>query len=275
MSATADVPSRDAEPGVIEENLGALGGAFLDLIDGARGLYSVFVRTLYYVVRGRREKGATLLQMYEVGNKSLFFLTVVMGFLGMILVYQAGIQAKRVVPDLTLLGATYLEILIRALAPDIGALMLATRVGAGIAAEIGSMVVTEQVDALRMCAADPIDFLIKPRFFASIVMTTVLVIWGALVAYVAGMATAYSFFDVAPRTFVNFSMADAGDLTVGLTKCVAYGASIPVVSGYCGLSTFGGSEGVGWATTRAVVNSSLAVIILNFFISGAGILLFP
>jgi phospholipid/cholesterol/gamma-HCH transport system permease protein len=198
-----------------------------------------------------------------------------MGFIGMILVYQAGVQAKRVIPDLTLLGATYLELLIRDLAASIGALMLATRVGAGIAAEIGSMVVTEQTDALRMCAADPIDYLIKPRFFASIVMTTALIIWSAAVAFTSGMLTAYSFFEVAPRTFCNLSLIDKGDLIVGLSKCVAYGAAIPIVSGYCGLSTFGGSEGVGWATTRAVVNSSLAVIILNFFISGAGIFLFP
>jgi phospholipid/cholesterol/gamma-HCH transport system permease protein len=153
-------------------------------------------------------------------------------------------------------------------------MMLATRVGAGIAAELGSMVVTEQVDALRMCAADPIDYLIVPRFKASIIMTTVLVILAAGVAYTTGMMTGYVFFEINPRTFVNLSMVDAGDLTIGLAKCVAYGAAIPVVSGYCGLSTFGGSEGVGWATTRAVVNSSLTVIIMNFFISGAGYLIF-
>lgn len=255
--------------------VGELGATALDLFEGARGMYSVLVRTLYYAVYGRKEPGALAHYMYEIGNKSLFFITVVMGFIGMILVYQAGVQAKRVIPDLTLLGATYLELLIRDLAASIGALMLATRVGAGIAAEIGSMVVTEQTDALRMCAADPIDFLIKPRFFASVVMTTVLIIWSAAVAFTAGMATAYSFFDVAPRTFCNMSLIDKGDLIIGLSKCVAYGAAIPIVSGYCGLSTFGGSEGVGWATTRAVVNSSLAVIILNFFISGAGVFLFP
>src|SRR6185436_1879925 len=222
-----------------------------------------------------REKGAVVERMYEIGNRSVFFLTVVMGFIGMIMVYQAGLQTKRVIPDLTMLGATYLELLIRDLAASIGALMLATRVGAGIAAEIGSMVVTEQVDALRMCAADPIDYLIKPRFIASILMTTCLIIWSAAVAFVAGMVTAYAMFDLSPHTFMNVSLVDAGDLTVGLTKCVAYGAAIPIVSGHSGLSTFGGSEGVGWATTRAVVNSSLAVIMLNMFISAAGFLVFP
>src|SRR5439155_6091138 len=138
-------------------------------------------------------------------------------------VYQTGIQAQRVVPDLTMLGAMYTELLVRDLAASITALMLATRVGAGIAAEIGSMVVTEQVDALRMCAADPIDFLIKPRFLASIVMTTALGIWSAMVAIVTGMLTAYLMFDLRPQTFFNVSLLSWGDVTLGLVKCVAYG----------------------------------------------------
>jgi len=255
--------------------VGQLGAAAIDLMIGGRELYSVFVRTLYYTFRGRREKGATVRQMYEIGNRSMVFLSITMGFIGMILVYQAGLQSKRVVPDFTMLGATYLELLVRDFAASLGALMLATRVGAGIAAEIGSMVVTEQIDALRMCAADPIDFLIKPRFIASLVMTMMLIIWAGTVAFVAGALTAFVAFDVPLKTFFNAQLVDFGDMAVGLAKCVAYGAAIPVVSGYCGLSTFGGSEGVGWATTRAVVNTSLAIIILNFFISGAGFLIFP
>ena len=263
------------ERGFLEGALFDMGAAAIDLWVGARELYSVFVRTLYYVVRGKREPGALAFQMYAIGNRSVFFLSITMGFLGMILVYQAGLQVKRVVPDFSMLGATYLELLVRDFAASLGALMLATRVGAGIAAEIGSMVVTEQVDALRMCAADPIDFLIVPRFLASVIMTLVLTVWSGTVAYCAGAATAYFAFDVSPETVFNMNLVDAGDLTTGLVKCVAYGAAIPVVSGYCGLSTFGGSEGVGWATTRAVVNSSLAIIILNFFISGAAFLVFP
>jgi len=123
--------------------IGLLGAAAIDLLIGGRELYSVFVRTLFYTFRGRRDKGALSKQMYEMGNRSMLFLSTTMGFIGMILVYQAGLQAKRVVPDFTMLGATYLELLVRDFAASIGALMLATRVGAGIAAEIGSMVVTE------------------------------------------------------------------------------------------------------------------------------------
>lgn len=256
-------------------SVGQLGAAAIELAQGARDLYSVLVRTLYYVVRGKREKGALAEQMYAVGNKSLFFISITMGFIGMILVYQAGLQAKRIVPDYTLLGATYLQLLVRDLAASLGALMLATRVGAGIAAEIGSMVVTEQIDALRMCAADPIDFLLVPRFIASMVMSAVLIIWGGTIAFCAGAVTAHVAFDVPWHTFFNMHLVSWGDLITGGTKCIAYGAAIPIVSGHSGLSTFGGSEGVGWATTRAVVNSSLAIIILNFFISTAAFLIFP
>ena len=275
----ASGPDEDEPPpSVLAEQRGAvagLGAAVMEQVHLARGLYSVFVQTLYYTFRGRREKGAFAQQIYAQGNQSVFFLTVFMGFFGMILTYQAGEQAKRVIPDLTLLGATYLELLIRDLAASIGALMLATRVGAGIAAEIGSMVVTEQIDALRMCAADPIEYLVVPRFLAGIVATTAVIIWSAMVAWTSGMLTAWSFFGVLPRTFANISMVDHGDLIVGLTKCIAYGAAIPIVSSHSGLNTFGGSEGVGWATTRAVVNSSLAVIILNAIISAIGLAVFP
>ncbi len=274
----ADEPIEEEAPAAPPEDPGLvqqLGAFAIDAYGQARDLYSVFVRTLYYTVYGRVEKGMFVQQVYEQGNQSVFFLTVFMGFFGMILVFQAGVQALRVVPDLTLLGATFLQLLVRDLAASIGALMLATRVGAGIAAEIGSMVVTEQVDALRMCAADPIEYLVVPRFKAGVVATTAVIIWSAGVAFVSGMFTAWVYFGVNPRTFANLGMVSHGDLIIGLTKCVAYGAAIPIVSAQSGLSTFGGSEGVGMATTRAVVNSSLAVIILNFFISAAGLVLFP
>src|SRR5262249_56889039 len=107
-----------------------IGARAMDLAAVAKELYSIFVRTLYYCARGRREPGAVLAQMYEIGNKSVFFLTVVMGFIGMILVFQAGLQTKRVVPDLSMLGATYLELLVRDLAASIRALMPATPAGA-------------------------------------------------------------------------------------------------------------------------------------------------
>jgi phospholipid/cholesterol/gamma-HCH transport system permease protein len=125
-----------------------------------------------------------------------------------------------------------------------------------------------------MCAAEPIDYLVRPRFLASLVMTTVLTVVAGGVAFATGMWTAATFFSMNPRTFADASLVDYGDVVVGFTKCLAYGAAIPIISAYSGLTTRGGSEGVGLATTRAVVTSSLAVIVLNFLISTAGYLVF-
>ena len=237
-------------------------------------LYRLLKLTIRCCLEGGLERGSVLRQMYEIGNRSLVFLCIVMGFMGMILTYQAGLQTQRVVPDLSLLGATFLELLVRDLAASICALMLATRVGAGIAAEIGSMVVTEQVDALHMCGADPIKHLVCPRFLASLGMFVMLVVLAACVAVATGVWTASAFFGLNPRTFLNLSQLSAPDVIVGLAKCVAYGAAIPIISAHAGLTAFGGSEGVGSATTRAVVGSSLAVIVLNFIISGTGYIVF-
>jgi phospholipid/cholesterol/gamma-HCH transport system permease protein len=267
-------PPLPPPPGFVARLCIGTGEPVVDVFKEVAGIYSVFVRTLYFSFRGRAERGAVLREMYEIGNRSLLFITVVMGFIGMIFVYQGGVQAQRIIPDLTMLGATYLEYLVRALASDIGAMMLATRVGAGIAAAIGSMVVTEQVDALRMCAAEPVDYLVVPRFKASLVMTVVLLIFGGVVACMTGYLTARYAFGQRWDQFFNLTLVRWSDVFIFVIKCVAYGAAIPVVSGYCGLTAYGGSEGVGSATTRAVVNSALAVIILNLVISAAGYIVF-
>ncbi len=282
MMGPRSIGPRDIEPGappaqsmsLLDRIATPIGRTALQGVDEIKGLYSVFVRTLYYIPFGGRHRRATIQQMYELGTKSAFFVCITLGCLGMIMVYQAGLQAKRLVPDYTMLGATFLELLVRDLAASIGALMLATRVGAGIAAEIGSMVVTEQVDALRMSAADPIDFLVVPRFLASVMMTGALVICGGTAALLAGALTAHVAFEVPYHVFFNLHLVTPGDLVTGLLKSLAYGAAIPIVSAHSGLTAEGGSEGVGWATTKAVVSSSLAVIILNPIISTSCTLVF-
>lgn len=246
----------------------------LGLFAQAKRLYQTLARTIYFTLRGKPDVRRVFEYMYTIGNQSLVFLCVVMSFIGMIVVYQGGLQLLRVIPDMSQLGPTFLELLVKDLAATICALMLATRVGAGIAAEIGSMTVTEQVDALRMCATDPIDYLVRPRFVASVLMTMVLVIVAGSLGALAGMWTAQAFFQVRPQVFLDFGQVDAGDIIVGLSKCLAYGAAIPVISAESGLAAHGGSEGVGAATTRAVVNCSLAIIVLDFLITSIGYAVF-
>lgn len=241
----------------------------------ARDVGALGLRTVHYLFRGKREKGAIAAQMLAVGNRSLFFMIVTMAFIGAIIAFQSGLQARKLVPDFSMLGATFLKLLVRDLAVSVGALPLATRVGAGIAAELGSMVVTDQVDALRMSAADPVDYLVVPRFVACLVMVPVLLVIGGFVAFGAGTLVAGLAFEVSPHTFTNLGLLNAGDLVLAGFKAVTYGAAIALVSAQRGLATFGGSEGVGWATTEAVVGSCFAIIVLNLFLSTVGFFLLP
>ncbi len=230
-----------------------------------------------WVLGARKEplrRGEVVRQMYQVGNRSLLFVCVTLGFLGMVLVFQTCLQVNRITGDLSQVGAEFIKILVHEFGPSRTAMMLATRVGAGIAAEIGSMVVTEQVDALRMNNVAPVDYLIVPRFIASIIMTGVLTTVGVGAAIFMGALTAYYSFHLNPVVFLDVSHVKLGDLATGVMKCGAYGAAVPVVAGICGLQARGGSEGVGSATTRAVISASFVVIVLDFILSGIALFTF-
>lgn len=271
-SDTLDEGSHEAPAadGVFARLLASVGRPIVDLYGIGKGITEMFFLTFYYLVRGRKRWGAIFEQMHEIGNRSVVFIAFTLGFLGMILIYQASFQAMKITGDLQLLGALFIQLLWREFAPTITALMLATRVGTGMAAQLGSMVVTEQVDALKMCAAQPVEYLVVPRFIASVVMTVVLTLFAVLVSYMAGAVTANVMFNVNYLTFFNFSFVSWFDLIIGLVKALAYGTAIPVISCYAGFAVHGGSAGVGRATTQAVVYASLAVVILDFLISGVG-----
>ncbi len=258
---------------MIPDFFASIGALVLDLWESFLELFSVAGRTFAGVFRRRgRAKGEIVNQMFQIGNRSLLFVTVTLGALGMVLVFQVCLQINKITGDQSQVGPEFIRGMVHAFVPILTAMMLATRVGAGIAAEIGSMTVTEQVDALRMTGVDPVDFLIVPRFLASMVMTLALGIYAMVIVVVAGALMAHAAFDVNFSVFFVFDKVLPGDLAIGMTKLVVHGGAIPIVSGYCGLSTTGGSEGVGTATTRAVINSSLAVILLDFTISAIGLM---
>ncbi len=248
-----------------------LGARTLDGVDAGLALWGVFVGTFAGIIRGGRPKGEVVRQLYVIGNKSVVFVAVTLGFIGMVMVYQSCLQLNRVTGDLSQIGPEFLKLLVHDFAPTLTAMMLATRVGAGIAAEVGSMKVTEQIDALRMSGVRPIDYLIVPRFLATVIATVCLTVLGATVAYLMGGLTAAMSFHVNPDIFFDLSRVTPTHLFLGLSKAVCYGAAIPIISGFCGLRARGSSEGVGWATTAAVIGSSFAVILIDFIISAFGL----
>ena len=132
-----------------QRRIAQLGVVFVPIVTQVTDILRVGSLAFYYAFKKPIRWREVVQQSFFIGNRSLAFVMIVLGFLGMILIFQSGFQAKRIVGDLQGMGALYLQLLFREFAPTVTALMLATRVGTGIAAEIGSMVVTEQVDALR------------------------------------------------------------------------------------------------------------------------------
>jgi phospholipid/cholesterol/gamma-HCH transport system permease protein len=240
----------------------------------AMSIGRVLAQTIRDLVSGPWRGAAVLEQMHEIGNRSVVFTVLTLGFLGAIMTLQAGFQALRIIGDTSLVGPQSLPLLVRQLGPTLVGLMVATRVGTGIAAQIGSMVVTEQVDALRMSGAAPVDYLIKPRFVASLIMVPVLTVLGVGAAFVAGMITANVVFQTNPAVYAKLDVVGLTDVFEGVAKACTFGAVIPIIAGAAGLDAHGGSEGVGEATTRAVVDASLAVIVLDFLIGGAALVVF-
>jgi len=228
---------------------------------------------IFSLLRGRQKAshdGQRYLQAFhDVGARSTFFIVVTLGFVGAIMMLHGGYQASRIIGDSTLVGPQIMPLIIRQLGPTLTGLMIATRVGTGLAARIGSMVVTEQVDALRLCNASPVDYLIRPNWIASIAMVPLLTIVGTAAAFLSGMLTASLIFHTSPSVYADLGFVTGLDALEALLKAVAYGVVIPIIAGGCGLATYGGSAGVGRATTQAVVLCSLAVIVLDFCIGAA------
>jgi phospholipid/cholesterol/gamma-HCH transport system permease protein len=232
---------------------------------GAAGI--VLGRTFRLIFSARTDKGDTLRLTHRYTNGSATFIIISMSFVGMIMVYQSTEQLARAIGDTHLVGATFLKLLVRVLGPTVTGLLLACRVGAGIAAEIGAMSVTSQLDAMRMCSANPIEVLMVPRLRGGILASIVMVIVGSGAAAVAGLVTGIVLFSMSPGIYWNFELLGFADLIQGLVKALSYGVVIPVISGACGLAASGGARGVGQATTSAVVGSSFAIITLDSIIS--------
>lgn len=245
----------------------------MDIVSKLGAYILLGARTVRATFQGKFPWKNFMLNMYNIGNRSLTLVTFVTAFLGMIGIYETCMQMLKLLPQLSVVGMAAIPVVIRELAPLLVALMLATRVGAGIAAEIGSMKVTDQLDAMILSGTDPIHYLLVPKLAASFVMTIALVVWGTAITILAGMLIADMRFGVNPRTFFDLRMTRMSDVVIALIKAAAFGLTIPIVSAESGFSAKGGSEGVGWATTSAVVNASFLCIILDFVISAIGYLI--
>lgn len=207
-------------------------------------------------------------QMDRVGVDSLPIVVLTSFFTGFVLAFQIGYALMRFGAKLYVGGIVSVS-LVRELGPVLISLVFAGRVGAGITAELGSMQVSEQIDAMRALATDPVRKLVLTRFFAAVIMLPILVVVGDLIGILGGMLVSVMNLGLT-ASFYKTSVINSlvfNDLISGFIKPLVFGAMISIVACYFGLNARGGTKGVGDAVTRTVVVSSVLVFLLDAFIT--------
>lgn len=207
-------------------------------------------------------------QMVVIGNNSIPIVLFVSTFVGMVTAVQSSYQLYDWIPR-TVVGALVTKSVLLELTPLLTALVLAGKVGATITAELGTMRVTEQVDALEALAFDPISFLITPRVIGGLLMFPLLVVFGDFVAILGGLFGASVVSGIPTESFIAGmkSSFESWDAVFGIIKGIVFGYIITSVACYQGYKVEGGSEGVGKATMNTVVITSLAVVVMDFVLA--------
>jgi phospholipid/cholesterol/gamma-HCH transport system permease protein len=215
-------------------------------------------------------------QMDVIGVGSLPIVILTSFFMGAVMVLQTEGEFSRFGAQPLTADAVALA-LVRELGPAITGLLIAGRNGSGIASEIGSMVVTEQVDAMRALGTDPVRKLVTPRVLATVLTLPLLTLVADFTGLVGGFIMAFVQLHLTASEYWNRAIKALafGDLMQGLVKPLVFGLLVATVSCYYGLRVRGGTEGVGRATTTAVVVSSVAILIVDFFITHVMLFLFP
>jgi phospholipid/cholesterol/gamma-HCH transport system permease protein len=207
-------------------------------------------------------------QMEQIGFNSIPVVLTTALSTGMVLAYQSYTGFKRFGAQ-TLIGTVVSLSMTRELGPVLTGLMVAGRAGASIAAELGTMRVTEQIDALSTLATNPMKYLVVPRFLASTFMMFFLTALGMIIGITGGYFVGVKVLGTNPVTYINNSInyTEVSDIWYGLIKSLVFGAVVGIISCYKGFNTEGGAEGVGKATTGAVVTSCMMILILDYFLS--------
>lgn len=260
-----------SEKGLRVNPLRPIGAATLGLL-ATIGQLSVFMVNsvshffrppIYFRLIGR--------QMVDVGYYSLPVVGLTTLFSGMVIALQSYTGATRVTADVALENVTAVVALAitRELAPVLAGLMVAGRIGAAMAAEIGTMRVTEQIDALTTLSTNPIKYLVVPRIIAGLTMLPFLVLVGDVIGIFGGYVIGVFKLDFNPAVYLlkTYQFVEFIDVFSGLVKAAVFGFIVTLLGCYMGYHSSGGAQGVGAATTNAVVGAAIFILILNYLIS--------
>ncbi len=247
----------------------ALGHFLIVSFKDIRSFSQLVGATLVQLFAHLPRKKETFQQLYFVANGSLWTIAFCVTFASIVTILESSFHMKIVIQNDSMVPGFASVLILRELGSVVTALLLTSRVGAGMAAEIGSMKVTEQIDALKMLGINPVRFLVVPRLIASTIGCVILSIIANMVCILAAMIVADQFlgysiglFLTAMRRFVDFQ-----DIIFASIKAFCFGIVIPLMSCYFGFNCKSGADGVGRATTQSVVFASVAIIVLDFILS--------
>jgi phospholipid/cholesterol/gamma-HCH transport system permease protein len=206
-------------------------------------------------------------QFFDIGTRSTLVLMATGAFVGMVLAVQAALQVESVGISGSMGSVVNLSVL-RELGPVLAGIMLAGRVGGGLTAELGTMRVTEQIDALRAIGADPIRTLVVPRFMACVLVIPVMVLYTSFMGILGGYVVSIHIYHVNAPEFWRYAtqQVTSFDLIYGPIKSIFFGSALGLISCYKGFNCAPGAAGVGRACTQAFVSSCLAILALDFLL---------
>jgi phospholipid/cholesterol/gamma-HCH transport system permease protein len=254
--------------------ISAIGNTVIKAISHIGGVFNLLGLTLYWMVIGPFIKKPAsrkniFAQMVFGGVNSILIVFFVALFTGIVLAMQSAYQLAQLGAEMYVASLVAVS-MARELGPVLTALVVAGRVGAAITAELGTMKVTEQIEALQAMALNPVRFLVVPRFLALIVMLPCLTIFGDLIGMVGGYLVGVMNIGINSGMYIDitFEFLTLKDIYTGLVKSVFFAMIISLIGCYMGLNTSGGAEGVGRSTTISVVSSFIMVILADCVLTG-------
>lgn len=243
-----------------------LGHRFMDFIKYAGGISILMGQTLFWVPMPPLRKKQVLEQMSKIGVDSLPIVSMISLFTGMVLALQSAYQMQRMSAEMYIASLVALS-MTRELGPVLTALIVAGRVGASITAELGTMKVTEQIDALETLATNPVKYLIVPRFVALMIMLPLLTVYADIIGGLGGYIIGVYKLHISHAMYMKntWSPLKYKDVFTGLIKSFFFAIIMCIVACYEGMTAEGGAEGVGRATTTSVVVSFILIIASDCF----------
>lgn len=231
-------------------------------------IVTLLSRTLYFSTVAHRNYRRIVQQMSDIGVDSVPMVSLMAIFTGLVMGLQAGHELLKFQAQ-EFLGVGVAATLVRELGPVLTGLIVAGRAGASMTAEIGTMKVSEEIDALRSMAIDPVRYLVMPRFIASIIILPLLTILTDVLGICGGFLIGRAQLNVRLYDYVGHmvNFVTLKDVANGIVKAIVFGGIIAIIACYQGLKTEGGARGVGRATTFSVVDSFLLILIADYFIT--------